>query len=389
MQKKVLELMEIIWEITGACQNHCSYCGSKAGWNEEINVPRILQILGAISLYPPKEINISGGDPLLVDFETHKTIVDTLKPLGVRCKLIINPKSVNRLNLMDKLKIIDLYDVVGISVNDKDDCEGSLLDIAGMKRVKPFAIITNFNTTNLFSYDRIEALVKKYKCTWIVQYTIYKEEDSRALYLEANEDAWHFLKQKVSSSAQGGVKLLISDNASDSPCGAGRRSLGILSTGNVVGCLSMRSWMDLPVAQPKGTSGVSGYYDHCEGSLFGMTLKEIWENKFQSYRFQEFHCCKDQCLNKILYKDSIQEALEKLGEAAKPGTWNPSGIQPRMPWFQPTYPKTNDVYVYGAGLWEDKPWTPTKQDEIGKILYGASVFEDKRWTCNQTEDKTK
>jgi molybdenum cofactor biosynthesis enzyme MoaA len=62
--RKKLELQEIVWEITGECKNGCSYCGSKDAWNCITDVDKICKIADEIAKYPPKEINMSGGDPL-------------------------------------------------------------------------------------------------------------------------------------------------------------------------------------------------------------------------------------------------------------------------------------------------------------------------------------
>ena len=92
-QSSHLKLKEIIWEITGKCDNKCPYCGSKEVWNEEIDEYAIRKIASRICEYPPGEINISGGDPLLVPFEIHRDIVEAFKEKGIQCKILINPKT--------------------------------------------------------------------------------------------------------------------------------------------------------------------------------------------------------------------------------------------------------------------------------------------------------
>jgi MoaA/NifB/PqqE/SkfB family radical SAM enzyme len=346
MQKPTLELKEIIWEVTGACKNHCSYCGSKTVWDEQVDESKILDILEEILKYPPKEIDISGGDPLLVSYDTHAGITSSLKMKGVKCKIIVNPKSLvnpklTSLGQVDelalKLETLNLYDVVGISVNDKED-----LKVFPTNLKKPVAVITNFNLTNIFTYDHIEALVKKNNYTWIIQFTM--TDDNTALYLEANEDAKHYLEKKVLSSMREHVKVLLSDNLTDSPCSAGTNSLGILSNGDVVGCLSMRSWREL-------NDG-----DHIEGNLLRDSLEKIWMESFQAYRFQEFECCKDACENCVLIDPTKLEIEEKLKD------WKP--MNPLYPQVSPSWPNTKQwprgpkketVYVYGVDL--ISPWS--------------------------------
>jgi len=68
------------------------------------------KIVDEIVKYPPEEINISGGDPLLVFYDTrdilsvlkyrvfsfrfHKYVVEALKKTKVACKIIVNPDSI-------------------------------------------------------------------------------------------------------------------------------------------------------------------------------------------------------------------------------------------------------------------------------------------------------
>jgi hypothetical protein len=41
------------------------------------------------------QVNISGGNPLLVPVLTHKYITDRLKSVGVECKILFNPFNLN------------------------------------------------------------------------------------------------------------------------------------------------------------------------------------------------------------------------------------------------------------------------------------------------------
>lgn len=90
MQIQHLQLKEIIWEITGECKNNCKYCGSKLVRNTRTPENIILKIAEEISKYSPKEIDISGGDPLLVSKETHEVITKLFKSKDIICKILAN-----------------------------------------------------------------------------------------------------------------------------------------------------------------------------------------------------------------------------------------------------------------------------------------------------------
>src|ERR1035437_55000 len=350
MQKQIIKLREIVWEITGRCENRCDFCGSKSQWNEAIDEKNILDIANAISEYPPEEIDISGGDPLLVKYNVHREIVMLLKANKTKCKIVINPRSVNDRNKNENVNTLNLYDLIGVSINNKEDLEKFETFSSALK--SHFTIITNFNTINLYSYQRIEEFVKKHNCAWMIQYTVfsrkYADEDNlAALYSKGNEDAFNFLQDKINESIKNNVKIIISDNASDGLCGAGRVACGILSNGDVIGCLSMRSWM-----QHSEMNEIS------EGNVLTTSLKDIWESGFGRYRFNEFKCCKDHCRNKCISNECSKPVLGVID-------WNKIKILQN--------PNVVAVY-YGVTDWrKPEPWTKPN-------VYAYSVIEgDSKW----------
>lgn len=310
MQTPPMKLQEIIWEITGRCENGCSFCGSKEGWTEEINYKRIIEIAESIVADKetiPDAIDISGGDPLLVKEVCHKDMIKILKGAGIECKIVINPKSVygfpndsmdsvltviKELKIISsKLRILKLYDHVGISINNTDEVK-KYGDLPG--QIKS-TVITNFNVSNIFHFDAIAEMVRKHDVPWMVQYTVYKEKSDLAIYEDQNEPALKELCKKIQEGINDGLKIVLSDNANPGECTAGTRSIGILSDGTVVPCLSMRSWED----DIKSTG---------QGNVLDNSLKHIWQTKFHDYRFESFKCCKDHCNNKCIF---FAEPLEQ------------------------------------------------------------------------------
>lgn len=302
MQKPQLKLREIIWEITGRCENKCSYCGSKEVWNEEIDEKKIVKIAEEIAKYPPEEIDISGGDPLLVSYETHKKVVKILKDAGVKVKILINPKSYIP-SAHDK--IILLYDWMGVSVNTEEELE--IIEDKTSKDLGVFSkmtIISNFNTSNLYFYEDIENFVKDRGLIWQIQFTMTKD---KGLAIYENKKAMDKLATKITSSISDKVGVVPADNMNSGPCGAGTSSIGILNNGDIVPCLSMRSWCkidDVKIANildPEDTSKSK--------------LEEIWKLGFGNYRYSEFKCCKDEC-NNIVF-DLTSESKESFEDFLK------------------------------------------------------------------------
>lgn len=314
MQIPKLKLREIIWEITGRCENGCSYCGSKEVWNELIDEEQIVKIAKKIAEYPPEEIDISGGDPLLVPFVTHEKVVGILKDAGIKVKILFNPKSYAK---CDK-NIFLLYDWIGISVNTEEEFN-IVKDIP-----LNFTIITNFNTQNLYLYDVIEDFVKSRKAIWQVQFTMTNKKD---LAIYENKLAQSNLFNKMASSIKNGVRIIAADNMNDGPCGAGTSSIGILHNGDVVPCLSMRSWTNIE--------------HHVKGCLINdsESLEDIWKTKFNKYRYESFECCKDKCNGVIFTPNLIRRRIVKT----------PNGTEPFM---QPVYavkrPDNPIVMMYGV-----------------------------------------
>jgi len=368
MQNQHLKLKEIIWEITGECKNGCTYCGSKSIRNIKNSNEKILKIAEAISLFPPEEINISGGDSFLVEPDIHEKIIQLFQSKNIVCKLIVNPNS-----LCDGIKInqaafdvIRLYDWIGISINSKKELD-RFISYKKDFGFKNFTVITNFNVQNLYDFDLIEKYVKEQDVSWTIQFTVYDDPNNPlALYNPENEGAFNFLENKYIAST---AKIILSDNIrADIGCGAGLCSVGITYDGTVIPCLSMRSWTK-PLL---------------EKDLYNITetpLQEIWINGFKQQRFGCFKCCKDACNNKFLkIKNPIFQKIFEIDQGKEPKeikNWKkileeitkkqepaPSApfprIEPRVVMYGVS---PGQVYVYGV------------PDGRNVYFYGASSFE--------------
>lgn len=362
-----LKLKEIIWEITGKCLNGCTYCGSKDIWKQEIDETKIKQIADSIAEYPPEEIDISGGDPLLVSYETHKYITDKLKK--TKCKILINPKSYaekviempqqgieftqrDQIQAQERskayTKILKLYAHIGISINTIEELKH--LNYMNLTNI-PYTIITNFNLSNFFLFDTIAQEITKREnqdkvnVLWQIQFTMYNDNDKdHQLALYNHPTAIDKLNENIQRWPN--LKLLFADNANKGECTAGMYTIGVLSTGDVVPCLSMRSWCDV--------------LEVTEGNLLTATLKDIWVNRFKTNRFEDFKCCKDVCkkqtLKYFVKKDTWKSPIDDVtgpvyGVGVLPVYVPPKPIYPivtvyavqTLPLSQPS------VTLYGVG----------------------------------------
>jgi MoaA/NifB/PqqE/SkfB family radical SAM enzyme len=342
-----LKLKEIVWEITGRCENGCDYCGSKDGWNEKLDEQRAIKIAKAIAEYPPEAIDISGGDPLLVSLKTHQRIVEVLADMDVMCKILVNPRSLDR---DEAVSILAKYDWIGLSVNAVDELAIAKTHRSVLEGSCGVTVVTNFNTNNVFDFDVIHGLVQDWSVPWQVQYTMYNDDnDTRAIY--RNNSAMAYLADRL-AAASGKSRLVLADNLNAGECGAGLCSLGVLSNGDVVPCLSMRSWCDTPPVQ---------------GNLLETGLDELWQTRFQNQRFGCFKCCKDHCGQDILnlLAASTQPDLKRLEEATR----LPLAPQPSEPPkdVRPVAPGSEPIIMYGVGM----PSTPRPISPVGPVLYGV------------------
>ena len=278
------ELKEIIFESTTDCHNGCDYCGSKDILNKDkFDINTFETIVNKLSYYAHNvngfSLNVSGGDPLLINYDEHRFLYDAL---AEKCelKILINPLSfkykVNE-RLDNILETLSLYSLIGVSVNTIEEL--NFLESLPLGYLPySYTVITNFNLDNIFEYSSIEKFIVKRRLSWQIQYTTYKGKNPKALY--HNDDAKAYLFNKIGKSIENGTKLILADDLNTGVCSAGFYSLGILSNGDVVPCLSNRSWED-PLT--------------IVGNVTKQTLEDIWINGFASRRCTDSICCKDIC----------------------------------------------------------------------------------------------
>lgn len=356
----MIDLKEIIWEITAQCKNGCAYCGS-ADITDVSNLPNedLITIAKNIAAYPPKEINISGGDPTLVDVTVHKEIVKIFREAGIIPKILINPISLSKYGVDVVSNIVELYDAIGVSINTEEEYSIFYDNFTSLRFINSVTIISNFNKSNLWLFDKLLDLAKTYNRPWQIMVTMYPLNNDNAIY-ESELATTEFFNKigKINYTPSKYNKVILADNINAGKCTAGIHSLGILDNGDVVPCLSMRAWDDI--------------YQQVQGNIlcsnFENPLKHIWENEFRAQRFSKFKCCQDHCNNigrqYVSKKDPLDFPLNPMSPTIP--------TYPNIP--SPKWPKPNDyppsdiVMVYGVGMDRHTMWElPTPEIDTSNI----------------------
>jgi organic radical activating enzyme len=293
----VIELKEILWEITNKCSKNCEYCGSKniinkENCNDKFDVIKVVlqRIIDFKQKYKENELSVvlTGGEPSEIDEETLEKVLVELKMAEIKTKILTNGK------LFDVANIDILYctDVIGLSINTINDIK----NISGVFRElidnqRKITIITNFGKHNVFDFEAISDFVVETNCLWQMQLTMGEQQ--------LNKSGISFLMDKVNKAKADGVNIILADNMNCGKCVAGINSVGITYDGNIIGCLAERSFCKI----------IDTY-----GNLLSETLINIWENEFKDIRFSNCRkCCKDM----IDYDFNKKNATETLDEHIK------------------------------------------------------------------------
>jgi len=266
----MLRLQEVIWEITPECDKGCDYCGSKDILNNECLAPNDLKVIAkSLADYDIEEVNLSGGEPGVLacnDPETFNEVLRILTKSGMT-----KVKVVSYGKILDADIDFDMISVCGFSINDAKDIDAfsarkNTIDLHN------HTMITNFGNHNVWEFDKLLRMAKNFGC-WQVQLTMGK--------YQLSPEGIKYLRGKLSEpmTADEEFAIVMADNLQlTHECTAGMRSCGVTYTGDVIACLSERSY------------GPCTAY----GNLLKSTMKEIWENGFKDCRFNcGRKCCRD------------------------------------------------------------------------------------------------
>lgn len=268
-----MQIEELLWEITNKCNRNCSFCGSK----EIINVGEDSSVEDKYAIAEQvgknaKHVTISGGEPFVLGEEILSCVVQILKSHDTEVAVVTNGDLLNEF-------YVDLFDAVGISINSKSDIDALVKFLEGHRTVsrQKLVLITNVNKINYFDLEYIFQKSSLYNLPLQFQLTMYKEPNEAMINGQSISD----LRDRIISLSQRyGTKFIFADNLQEEhTCSAGLRSCGVLYNGDVVPCLSERSWkkeMDV------------------QGNILTDGLFNIWIDSFKECRFSENQkCCRD------------------------------------------------------------------------------------------------
>lgn len=335
-----LKIEEILWEITNKCNRNCDYCGSKSIINcgEDTSTEDKIKIAEEIAVVKPKKVTISGGEPLMLPKSIIQDCVSILQAAGTQVSVVTNGDALTN-------EHVGMFDLIGISVNSKYDAKNisKLLNT----KISPayhskIVWITNINKINFFDIDDIVMEAASNSIPLQFQLTMYHNPQPEMIDGESIND----VREKIEAACMNsGVSYIFADNLQEShQCTAGTRSLGILYNGEVVPCLSERSWR-IPRSQ---------------GNILEMPLEQIWVEGFKGCRFSDdFPCCRD-CFNYPKPNPKVTIKIEKGDEhdIVWPQTIRPddSGYPPGMILYGVTYPRDTTPVQPWRGPYEVKAY---------------------------------
>ena len=281
---------EILWEFTLKCNKNCCYCGSKDILKKELEEQEkneyetIAQtaIAEYITKVHPIEVTITGGEPSC-EMEELVKCVKILHDAGIKVKILTNGNLFQVMagdsDLSDKLD--EMVTCYGLSLNELSDLN-SIGEFYSIK--EKTTIITNFGTHNINDFDKIAKKAMQYNC-WQVQLTIGNE-------YQLDLDQIKELEEKLDKVESSGLLNIVkADNFTCGKCKAGIYGFSITYSGQIVPCLSYRSW--------KSNIMVQGFITDIE---------EIWKNGFKFNRSRKFvPSCKTISGIEKLYKSTFED----------------------------------------------------------------------------------
>lgn len=264
-------LNDIIWEFTAKCNKNCAFCGSKnIIGNKDLSFEEIDVILHEIlNQNDLKFLTITGGEPATDSMLPN--VVDTInkeRP-DIKVRILTNGLFLTKPKCLKLLK--HKSNGLGISVNTKDDIYNLKNFIANIKDKNKISMITNFGNHNFNDFLYLHDFTKNFGL-WQIQLTI---DDKLQLNQEQIKQLLSYIKIINNSNC----KIICADNLNESPCAAGKTSCSITYEGEVIPCLSFRSW--------RKSLDVQGIIKN-KGDL-----TNIWNTKFEKYRTSKCVCCKD------------------------------------------------------------------------------------------------
>ena len=303
-----LNLKEVLWEITPKCNRNCAFCGSSDIVNieDELDWDDIMTIGDNIAKNA-ETIIMSGGEPLTIPATKLQEIKNICVEHSTNLDIVTNG------DLLGK-KHMGIFRNIGLSINSLEDIRGLNVELlTKLSQKSDIVFITNLNKLNAFEIGRIieEARrIRQCHCGFQFQLTMYKDDDDAKI---DGEHIKHLRERLTYESNRMQMPYIFADNLQEvHECSAGLNSCGILFNGDVIACLSERSWnVDYEV----------------HGNLLSDDLNDVWRKGFVEQRFGVYDGCRgcfnyEVCTNSIFDDsnecDDSDECLEMITEPFKP-----------------------------------------------------------------------
>ncbi len=277
---------KVVWELTNACNAKCIHCGSESGPKRanEMPVKDALRVCDELGELGTKHVTLIGGECFLSPY--WDKVCERLLENNVQVTPLSNGILLNEANLQLMKKI----GLKGVSVSidgigeTHDYIRGvpKMFDkvISNIKQAQHLGFGVGVNTSvskvNIHELPALYYFLRELGIKiWQVQIVedIGKATRNTELKLDL-EDLYQIAKYVAEFRKKEGMRVIVGDNvgfyASFEPmireqpftgCSAGRWTLGIESTGNVRGCLS-----------------VLGTDENTEGNLRERSLIDIWND---------------------------------------------------------------------------------------------------------------
>lgn len=282
----------VVWEVTLRCDQHCRFCGTRAGRprSDELTTAEALDVVAQLSAMGAREVALHGGETYLRD--DWLDVVRAVRARGMQCTMVTGGRGISRA-LADDMKAAGMT-AVAVSIDGTEETHDALRGLAGSHANAqralehlhaagvPVGCNTQINARNFRELpDILELIAARSVYGWQLQLMVPMGRAAEAddLWLQPY-DLLEVMPRVAEARAQCDARriklwpgnnlgyfgpyehLLRADRSRhgySSGCGGGIRVLGLEANGDVKGCSAM------------GSEGFVG------GNVRDKPLREIWD----------------------------------------------------------------------------------------------------------------
>ena len=299
-------LKDLFIEVTLRCNAKCEHCGSSCGYEipeDEISADMIKKALKDIAdRYNPEDIllNITGGEPLMRKdlFE----IMDYANKLGFRWGITTNGMLIND-DILEKMNKTNM-ETISVSLDGLKKTHESFRKVPGsfdkivenlkkLKQVPSIKIVQVTTVANKKNINELEEIYNLMKSLEIISWRVLnvdpigRAKDNNDILLDANDYKYlyNFIKEKraeeimnVEYGCSHFLDIKLEKELRDTyfTCLTGITIGSILSNGDISVC-----------------PNVERRPEFIQGNIKYDNFVDIWENKFQIFRFNDRTSCKE------------------------------------------------------------------------------------------------